>query len=101
MVNLNAGQMKEGRQEDDWNTQKKQNEGALFFSVSANKDVWACWLLIGEDSDNKELIPMKAHSESSLKLLKFETCSFVCLPHFSRFIFSLPSYLNLKDEYPV
>lgn len=99
MANLNAGQMKDGRQEDDWNAQKEQNKGALFFSVSANKDVWACWLLIGEDSDNKELIPMKAHSESSqvIKVWNVFLCLFTSL--LSLHFFS--SYLTLKDEYPV
>lgn len=99
---MNAGQIKEGRQEYHCALKHAESAewGALFFSVSANKDVWASWLLIGEYLENKELIPMKARSECSLKLLKFENVFLcVCLPHFSQFIF--PSYLTLKDECPV
>lgn len=77
-----------------WNTQREQNRGLCSFSsfwaafeLSANKDVWACWLLIGEYLENKELILTKAHSECSLKLLKFEMPSFICFPHSSVNVF--------------
>lgn len=68
-----------------WNTQREQNRGLCSFSsfwaafeLSANKDVWAGRLLIGEYWENKELILMKAHSECPLKLLKFEMSLFTC-----------------------
>lgn len=92
MANLNAGQMKEGWQEDDWNTQKEQNKGALFFSVSANKDVWACWLLIGEDSDNKELIPHEGPQWELSQVIKVWNV-FLCLPTSLRSLHFFPLHI--------